>query len=104
MEPTLRGCPWGVGGLRVQAAGVLGQSRGWCDAGSAPGLLRDPTRPFSQITACLSLLFQDPPSIPQTCRAWLIRPLGRRRQPRLRLRRGGSACSPGSWGGTQTLP
>lgn len=46
MEPTLRGCPWGVGGLRVQAAGVLGQSRGWCDAGSAPPLAARPHAPL----------------------------------------------------------
>lgn len=102
MEPTLRGSPWRVGGLGVQAAGVLGQSGGWCDAGSAPGLLRArPHTPLfrSQITACLSFLFQDLPSIPQTCQAWLIASLGWRRQCW-----GGSACSPGSWEGTQTLP
>lgn len=90
-EPTLRGCPWAVRGLRVQAAGVLGPSRGWCDAGSARACCVTPRGPLqAPDSSCLSLLFQGLPSSPQTGRARLIASRGRRRQ-----RRGGSACGPG---------
>lgn len=46
MEPTLRRCPWGVRGLRVQAAGVLGRLGGSVMPALPPACCVTPRAPF----------------------------------------------------------